>query len=156
MYTVPVEIKFIDHGLQASYGAPLYATEGSAAVDLRACMDTPFLMEKGASHVFHAGFAMHIKSTRFDGVAAMIIPRSGLGIKNRLTLLNGTGLIDSDYQGEVMIGLINEGAPYTIKPYQRIAQMLFVPVFVAEWTTVLEFSQDTTRGTGGFGSTGEK
>lgn len=147
---VEVEIKFIDHSLEATYGAPVYMTQGAAAVDLRACMHEPFMLSAGKSHAFHAGFAMHIQT---NAVAAMIIPRSGLGFKRKITLTNGTGLIDSDYQGEILVSLRNDGADYIIQPYERIAQMIFAPVMRAVWSKVKKFNE-SERGEGGFGSTG--
>ena len=153
MHMVQVEIKFIDPELKERYGAPLYATEGAAAVDLRAAfLELPVVLLPGKTAKFSAGFAMHIKDPH---IAAICIPRSGLGFRHQIRLINGTGLIDSDYQGEIRVGLTNNSRhDYEIEPYDRIAQMLFVPVYRAVWTEVDEFTESTKRGEGGFGSTG--
>lgn len=150
---VDVEIKFIDPVLEERFGPPDYATEGAAAVDLRACyLERPIVLLAGHSIVVSAGFMMHIKSPR---IAAICIPRSGLGFKHHIRLTNGTGLIDSDYQGEIRVGLTNNGRSiYEIEPYERVAQMFFVPVYQAIWEQVEEFTENTKRGSGGFGHSG--
>lgn len=131
---------------------PTYATSGSAALDLRACLDQPRTVQPGETALIPSGIAISIHD---PGLVALLVPRSGLGIKHGIVLANTLGVIDSDYQGEIGIGILNRGAdPYTIEPGERICQMLFVPVTQAVLEIVHDFSRETDRGAGGFGSTG--
>jgi dUTP pyrophosphatase len=130
---------------------PAYATPGSAGLDLRACIDAPLVLQPGQAELVPTGLSMHIADT---GLAALLLPRSGLGHKQGLVLGNLVGLIDSDYQGPLMVSCWNRGtAPVTIQPMDRIAQMVIVPVVQARWRVVEQFD-GSTRGSGGFGSTG--
>ena len=131
---------------------PAYATPGSAGLDLRACLDAPLLLEPGQSVLIPTGLAVHIAD---PGLAAMILPRSGLGHKHGIVLGNLVGLIDSDYQGPLMVSMWNRGNDsFTIEPGDRIAQLVFMPVVQAEFTIVDSFEQ-TARGEGGFGHSGK-
>jgi dUTP pyrophosphatase len=130
---------------------PAYATPGSAGLDLRACIDSPLVLQPGQAELVPTGLAMHIAD---PGLAALLLPRSGLGHKQGLVLGNLVGLIDSDYQGPLMVSAWNRGpAPVTIQPLDRIAQMLIVPVVQAAFRVVDDFAA-SARGEGGFGSTG--
>ena len=130
---------------------PAYATQGSAGLDLRACIDQPIELVPGATTLIPTGLAIHIGD---PGFAALILPRSGLGHKHGIVLGNLVGLIDSDYQGELMVSCWNRGGvAFTITPQERIAQLLIVPVQQAAFQEVTEFTA-SDRGTGGFGSTG--
>ena len=130
---------------------PAYATQGSAGLDLRACIDEPIELVPGATTLIPTGLAIHIGD---PGFAALILPRSGLGHKHGIVLGNLVGLIDSDYQGELMVSCWNRGSvAFTITPQERIAQLLVVPVQQAAFQEVTEFTA-SDRGTGGFGSTG--
>jgi dUTP pyrophosphatase len=130
---------------------PAYATPGSAGLDLRACIDSPLVLQPGQAELVPTGLAMHIAD---PGLCAMLLPRSGLGHKQGLVLGNLVGLIDSDYQGPLMVSAWNRGsAPVTIQPLDRIAQMVIVPVVQAAFRVVDDFAA-SARGTGGFGSTG--
>jgi len=130
---------------------PRRATAGSAALDLRACLDAPLTLEPGQSELVPTGIAVHLAD---PGLAAMLLPRSGLGHKHGIVLGNLVGLIDSDYQGPLMVSVWNRGlGAYTIQPGERIAQMVVVPVVQVEFEVVDEFDA-TARGAGGFGSTG--
>ena len=130
---------------------PAYATQGSAGLDLRACIDEPIELVPGATSLIPTGLAIHIGD---PGFAALILPRSGLGHKHGIVLGNLVGLIDSDYQGELMVSCWNRGSvAFTITPQERIAQLLVVPVQQAAFQEVTEFTA-SDRGTGGFGSTG--
>jgi dUTP pyrophosphatase len=131
---------------------PAYATPGSAGLDLRACLDAALVIEPGQTVLIPTGLAVHIAD---PGLAAMILPRSGLGHKHGIVLGNLVGLIDSDYQGPLMVSCWNRGsAGFTVQPLERIAQMVIVPVVQAMFRRVDEFSQ-SQRGDGGFGSTGK-
>ncbi|MEI6207983.1 MAG: dUTP diphosphatase [Desulfuromonadales bacterium] len=131
---------------------PTCATSGSAALDLRACLDQPITVQPGETVLIPSGIAISINN---PGVVALLVPRSGLGIKHGIVLANTIGVIDSDYQGEIGVGILNRGAaPYTIEPGERICQMMFVPVIQTVLKLVAEFSTETDRGAGGFGSTG--
>lgn len=131
---------------------PAYATPGSAGLDLRACLDAPLLLEPGQSQLIPTGLAIHIGD---PGLAAMLLPRSGLGAKHGIVLGNLVGLIDSDYQGPLMVSCWNRGsATFTVQPMERIAQMVIVPVVQARFERVDEFDA-SARGEGGFGSTGK-
>jgi len=130
---------------------PSYATAGSAGLDLRACIDAAIVLAPGAAELIPTGLAIHIGD---KGHAALILPRSGLGHKHGIVLGNLVGLIDSDYQGPLMVSCWNRGqAPFTIEPFERIAQLVVVPVVQAEFRVVDAFDA-SERGSGGFGSTG--
>ena len=130
---------------------PAYATPGSAGLDLRACVDEPVVLEPGQAQLIPTGLAMHLGD---PGLAAMILPRSGLGHKHGIVLGNLVGLIDSDYQGPLMVSCWNRGSePFTIQPLERIAQLVIVPVVQAQFRQVESFDA-SERGEGGFGSTG--
>ncbi len=130
---------------------PAYASSGSAGMDLRACIDAPLVLQPGQAELIPTGLAMHIAD---PALCAMLLPRSGLGHKHGLVLGNLVGLIDSDYQGPLMVSCWNRGsAAYTVQPLERIAQMVLVPVVQARWDVVDDFTA-TQRGAGGFGSTG--
>jgi len=131
---------------------PAYGSAGAAGLDLRACIEAPLTLQPGDSQLVPSGIAIHIGD---PGYAALVLPRSGLGAKNGIVLGNLVGLIDSDYQGQVFVSLWNRGqAAFTIQPMDRIAQMIVVPVQQVEWNVVDEFAA-SSRGAGGFGSTGK-
>ncbi len=131
---------------------PHYGTPGAAGLDLRACLDEALTLQPGDSRLVPSGIAIHIGD---PGYAAIVLPRSGLGAKHGIVLGNLVGLIDSDYQGQVLISVWNRGqAAFTIEPMERVAQLVIVPVVQVEWQVVEEF-QDSSRGAGGFGSTGK-
>ena len=131
---------------------PRYATPGSAGLDLRACLNAPVTLKPGETSLVPSGIAIHLDDPNY---AAMVLPRSGLGHKHGIVLGNLVGLIDSDYQGQVFVSLWNRGqADFTIQPMERIAQMIVVPVLQIEFNVVPDFVA-STRGAGGFGSTGE-
>ena len=131
---------------------PHYGTPGAAGLDLRACIDQPLALNPGDSQLVPSGIAIHIGD---PGFAAIVLPRSGLGAKNGIVLGNLVGLIDSDYQGQVLISVWNRGqAAFTIQPMDRIAQLVVVPVQQVEFNVVAEF-ESSSRGAGGFGSTGK-
>ena len=145
-----IQLKILDP--RAS--APAYATPGAAGLDLRALLDAPLLLEAGATALVKTGLAIHIGNPHF---AAIILPRSGLGHKHGIVLGNGTGLIDSDYQGELMVSCFNRSSTaFTINPGERIAQLVIIPVLQAAFELVNEFHDASDRGTGGFGSTGTR
>ena len=145
-----VDIKILDARLADQL--PRYATPGSAGLDLRACLDAPVLLAPGACQLLPTGIAIHLADV---GFAAMILPRSGLGHKHGIVLGNLVGLIDSDYQGQLMVSAWNRSSvSYTIEPMERIAQLVIVPVVQASFTVVSEFSH-SQRGEGGYGSTGK-
>ena len=145
-----IDIKILDARLADQL--PRYATPGSAGLDLRACLDAPVLLAPGACQLLPTGIAIHLADV---GFAAMILPRSGLGHKHGIVLGNLVGLIDSDYQGQLMVSAWNRsGVSYTIEPMERIAQLVIVPVVQASFTVVSEFSH-SQRGEGGYGSTGK-
>ncbi|PMR66852.1 dUTP diphosphatase [Halomonas heilongjiangensis] len=130
---------------------PHYATEGSAGMDLRALLDTPLTLAPGQCELVRTGLAIHIGD---PGLAGMILPRSGLGHKHGIVLGNLVGLIDSDYQGELMVSVWNRGsAPFVLEPFERLAQYVLVPVVQAELRVVDDFAA-SARGEGGFGSSG--
>jgi dUTP pyrophosphatase len=144
-------IRVLDPRVGREIPLPGYATEGSAGLDLRACLDTPITLEPGQTHLVPTGFAIHLED---PGLAAVLLPRSGLGHRHGIVLGNLVGLIDSDYQGQVMVSVWNRGAhPFTIAPGERIAQMIIVPVVQVELEVVSEFNA-SARGAGGFGSSG--
>ena len=132
---------------------PHYATAGSAGLDLRACISDKIILEPGQTVLIPTGLAIHLADANY---AAMILPRSGLGHKHGVVLGNLVGLIDSDYQGELMVSTWNRGSTaFTIEPFERIAQMVIVPVVQAQFNLVTDFDA-SDRGVGGFGSTGTK
>src|SRR5690554_3755581 len=146
-----LEVKVLDERLRDTL--PSYATLGSAGMDLRALLDAPLTLEPGQCELVRTGLAIHIGD---PGLAGLILPRSGLGHKHGIVLGNLVGLIDSDYQGELMISAWNRGtAPFTIEPFERLTQLVIVPVQQASFNVVDEFPE-SERGTGGFGSTGRK
>ncbi|MDF3036660.1 MAG: dUTP diphosphatase [Paucimonas sp.] len=131
---------------------PSYATEGSAGLDLRACIDAPLTIKPGETHLIPTGLAIHIGDA---GYAAMILPRSGMGHKHGIVLGNLVGLIDSDYQGQLMVSTWNRGQnEFVLNPMERLAQLVIVPVIQVEFNVVDEF-ESSERGSGGFGSTGK-
>ncbi|HIJ89213.1 MAG TPA: dUTP diphosphatase [Desulfuromonadales bacterium] len=147
-----IETKIINPLLGTAIPLPEYATNGAAAMDLRACLESPKTVHPGETVLIPSGIAISIRD---PGLVALLVPRSGLGIKHGIVLANSVGIIDSDYQGEIGIGIVNRGADsYTIEPGERICQMLFMPVLQADLCVVTEFCQKSERGTGGFGSTG--
>ena len=144
-----VDVRILDERIADRL--PAYATAGSAGLDLRACIDAPIVLAPGAAELLPTGIAIHIGD---PGHAAMILPRSGLGHKHGIVLGNLVGLIDSDYQGPLMVSCWNRGQrPFTIEPFDRIAQLVVVPVVQAEFRVVASFDE-SGRGSGGFGSTG--
>ena len=144
-----IDLRILDARVASSL--PAYATPGSAGLDLRACIDAPLVLEPGQAELIPTGLSMHIGD---PGLAAMLLPRSGLGHKHGLVLGNLVGLIDSDYQGPLMVSCWNRGrVAYTVQPLERIAQMVIVPVVQARWRVVEQFGA-SERGSGGFGSTG--
>lgn len=146
----PVEVKLLDERLRDCL--PGYATEGAAGIDLRACIEAPLVLRPGDTQLVPAGIAIHLDD---PSLAAMILPRSGLGHKKGIVLGNLVGLIDSDYQGEIFISLWNRGSdPHDVQPLERIAQMVIVPVVQVRFSLVDAFSP-SARGSGGFGSTGQ-
>ena len=148
-----VELKILDQRIGTEFPLPHYATGGSAGLDLRACVDEHVHVAPGEAHLIPAGFAIHINDSN---IAAVLLPRSGLGHKHGIVLGNLVGLIDSDYQGQVFVSVWNRGSePFTIEPGDLIAQMVFVPVVQAEFTVVDDFEK-SDRGGGGFGHTGKK
>lgn len=148
--TKSVDIKVLDRRMNDMM--PAYATQGSAGLDLRACIDNEMVIEPGQTVLIPTGLAIHLAD---PGYAAMILPRSGLGHKNGIVLGNLVGLIDSDYQGQLMVSTWNRSqAAFTLKPMDRLAQLVIVPVLQVSFNVVDEFDS-TERGTGGFGSTGK-
>lgn len=146
-----VDLKILDSRLGKEFPLPDYATTGSAGIDLRACIDKPQSIPAGASLLIPTGMAIHIADA---SMAATLLPRSGLGHKHGIVLGNLVGLIDSDYQGPLMVSLWNRGEDaFTIHPGDRIAQMVFVPIIQVQFNIVTDFAA-TFRGDGGFGSTG--
>jgi dUTP pyrophosphatase len=132
---------------------PAYATPGSAGLDLRACLDEPLILQPGAWQLVPTGMAMHLQDPAY---AALILPRSGLGHKHGIVLGNLVGLIDSDYQGQLMVSAWNRSTQaFTIEPMERIAQLVIVPVVQAQFNLVNEFAA-SERGEGGYGSTGKR
>lgn len=147
-----IELKILDPRVGDSIALPHYATDGSAGLDMRACIDEARTVAPGETVLVPSGLAIHIND---NSLAAVLLPRSGLGHKHGLVLGNLTGLIDSDYQGQVFISCWNRGRePYEIQPGERIAQMVFVPVEQVRFEIVAEFG-DSGRGEGGFGHSGQ-
>jgi len=147
----PVQIKILDPRLGTEFPLPEYATPGSAGLDLRACVDDTTTLAPGETQLIPTGFAMHMQDT---GLAAVILPRSGLGHKHGIVLGNLVGLIDSDYQGQVFVSCWNRSSrEFAIEPGARLAQLVFVPIIQARWERVDEF-ESSERAGGGFGHTG--
>jgi deoxyuridine 5'-triphosphate nucleotidohydrolase len=148
-----IQIKILDSRVGSRFPMPRYATDGAAGLDLCACIDDPLTIRPGETHLVPTGFAIHIGEHH---LAAMILPRSGLGHKNGIVLGNLVGLIDSDYQGQIFVSVWNRGREtYTVEPGERIAQMIFAPIVRVDFEVVEEF-QESHRGHGGFGHTGKK
>ena len=148
-----IELKILDRRLGSEFPLPSYATDGSAGIDLRACLTDPTPLAPGETLLIPTGMAIHIAD---PSLAAMILPRSGLGHKHGIVLGNLVGLIDSDYQGQVLVSTWNRGGDvFTVHPGERIAQLVFVPVVQAAFDLVEEFSP-TARGEGGFGHSGRQ
>jgi dUTP pyrophosphatase len=146
-----VQLKILDPRLGDEFPLPQYMTAGAAGMDLRACLDEPLEIRPGETHLIPTGLAIHIGD---DSVAAVLLPRSGLGHKHGIVLGNLVGLIDSDYQGQIFVSCWNRGRePFSVAVGERIAQMLFVPVVKASFEIVDEF-ENTERGAGGFGHSG--
>lgn len=146
-----IELKILDPRVGRDFPLPSHATEGAAGIDLRACLDESLELAPGQTGLIGTGIAIHIGD---PGLAAMILPRSGLGHKHGIVLGNLVGLIDSDYQGEIMVSCWNRGKDnFSMQPGERIAQLVFVPVVQAEFEIVGDFDE-SARGTGGFGHTG--
>ena len=145
-----IDLKILDPRLADQL--PAYATPGSAGLDLRACLDAPLVLAPNAWQLVSTGLAIHLADPAY---AAMILPRSGLGHKHGIVLGNLVGLIDSDYQGPLMVSAWNRSpTPYTLAPMERLAQLVIVPVVQARFRVVQDFGQTTQRGAGGYGSTG--
>lgn len=146
-----VELRILDERLRANM--PAYGTPGSAGLDLRACLQEPLTLEPNAWQLVPTGMAIHLAD---PGYAALILPRSGLGHKHGIVLGNLVGLIDSDYQGELMVSAWNRSsAAYTLQPMERLAQLMVVPVVQPQFVEVDLFTQGSERGSGGYGSTGK-
>lgn len=146
-----IQLKILDSRLGTEFPLPTYATDGSAGLDLRACLDEALTLVPGAAELIPTGMAIHIGDPK---LAAMLLPRSGLGHKHGIVLGNLVGLIDSDYQGQVFISCWNRGQEsFTIEPGERIAQLVLVPVVQAQFEVVTEFAS-SQRAEGGFGHTG--
>lgn len=146
-----IQLKILDSKIGQTIPLPEHATDGSAGVDLRACLDEALVVKPGETHLIGTGISIHIGNPDY---AAMLLPRSGLGHKHGIVLGNLVGLIDSDYQGELKVSCWNRGdTEFTVKPGERICQMIIVPVVQAEYEIVKEFDE-SDRGEGGFGHTG--
>ncbi len=147
-----IKLRILDPRIGTEFPLPQHATAGSAGMDLRACINAPLELGAGRVELIPTGVSIFIDDA---GLAAVLLPRSGLGHKNGIVLGNLVGLIDSDYQGPLMVSCWNRGsAPFTINPGDRIAQMVFVPVVQVQFDIVTDFSQ-TARAEGGFGSSGQ-
>lgn len=148
-----LQVRILDDRIGNQIAFPKYATEGSAGLDLRACLEKPLTLQPGDTQLIRTGLSIHIAD---PSLAAMILPRSGLGHKHGIVLGNLVGLIDSDYQGELMVSCWNRGSTaFTVEVGERIAQLMLVPVVQANFEVVTEFNA-STRGEGGFGSTGTR
>ncbi len=146
-----LKARILDSRLGSEFPLPAYATDGSAGIDLRACLDEPLTLEPGQTELLSTGLAIHIGD---PALAAMILPRSGLGHKHGIVLGNLVGLIDSDYQGQLMVSCWNRGnTTFTVQPGERIAQLVLVPVVQADFEIVDSF-EESDRGEGGFGHSG--
>jgi dUTP pyrophosphatase len=144
-----IDVKILDARLNGHL--PSYATDGSAGLDLRACIDATLELQPGQTELVPSGLAIHLGD---PGLAAVVLPRSGLGHKHGIVLGNLVGLIDSDYQGQIMVSVWNRSAsPFVLQPMERIAQLVIVPVLQVRFNPVVEFAE-SERGAGGFGSTG--
>ena len=147
----PVQLRILDPRLGSEFPLPAHASEGAAGLDVRACLEAPLELAPGACELVPTGFAIHMADPE---LAAVLLPRSGLGHKHGIVLGNLVGLIDSDYQGQVFVSCWNRGSDgFTIRPGERIAQMVFVPIVRAHFEVVDSF-EDSARGAGGFGHTG--
>ena len=148
-----IDVKILDSRIGQQFPLPTYATAGSAGLDLRACLDEAIVLAPGETTLLPTGLAIHIAD---PSLAAVMLPRSGLGHKHGIGLGNLVGLIDSDYQGQLMVSIWNRGqTTFTIEPGERVAQMIFVPVVQAEFNLVESF-EATDRGEGGFGHSGRQ
>ncbi len=148
-----LKVRILDPRVGREFPLPQHATAGSAGVDLRACLDAPLVLEPGRTELIPTGIAIHLDD---PGLAAVLLPRSGLGHKHGIVLGNLVGLIDSDYQGQVMVSCWNRGRePFTVQPGERIAQMVVVPVVQVQLDVVEEFAE-SRRGAGGFGHSGRQ
>lgn len=146
-----IQLKLLDARIGSEFPLPDYATDGSAGIDMRACLDAPLEIGPGETNLLPTGIAIHIAD---PSLAAVLLPRSGLGHKHGIVLGNLVGLIDADYQGQVFVSCWNRGdASFTIQPGERIAQMVFLPIVRAHFEVVDAF-QESARGTGGFGHSG--
>jgi dUTP pyrophosphatase len=147
----PLKVRILDARIGTEFPLPAYATAGSAGLDLRACLSAPLVLEAGRAELVPTGLAIYLED---PGLAAVVLPRSGLGHKHGIVLGNLVGLIDSDYQGPLMVSVWNRGKePFTIQPGERIAQLVVVPVVQVGLEVVEDFTT-TSRGAGGFGSSG--
>ena len=152
MIQVKIDVKVLDSRMADQL--PAYATAGSAGLDLRACIDEPLELKPNAWQLVPTGIAIHLKD---PGYAALILPRSGLGHKHGIVLGNLVGLIDSDYQGQLMVSAWNRSdVAFTLQPMERLAQLVIVPVMQAQFNVVSEFDSTSERGEGGYGSTGKQ
>jgi dUTP pyrophosphatase len=148
----PLKVRILDARIGTEFPLPQYATAGSAGLDLRACIDKPLVLEPGKAELLPTGLSIYVEDPT---LAAVILPRSGLGHKHGVVLGNLVGLIDSDYQGPLMVSVWNRGRePYTVQPGERIAQLIVVPVVQVELEVVEDFAA-TSRGAGGFGHSGK-
>jgi dUTP pyrophosphatase len=147
-----LKVRILDARIGTEFPLPAYATDGSAGLDLRACLDEPLVLSPGQAELIPTGLAIHLDD---PGLAALILPRSGLGHKHGIVLGNLVGLIDSDYQGQLMVSCWNRAAgPFTVRPGERIAQLVVVPVVQVALEVVPEFVT-SERGAGGFGHSGQ-
>jgi dUTP pyrophosphatase len=147
----PLKVRILDARIGKEFPLPAYATAGSAGMDLRACLDAPLALEAGRAELIPTGLSIYVED---PGLAAVILPRSGLGHKHGIVLGNLVGLIDSDYQGQLMVSVWNRSsATFTVQPGERIAQLVVVPVVQVELQVVEDFAA-STRGVGGFGHSG--
>jgi dUTP pyrophosphatase len=147
----PLKVRILDARIGKEFPLPQYATAGSAGLDLRACIDKPLVLEPGKAELLPTGLSIYVED---PGLAAVILPRSGLGHKHGIVLGNLVGLIDSDYQGALRVSVWNRGRePYTVQPGERIAQLIVVPVVQVELEVVDDFAA-SSRGAGGFGHSG--
>ena len=147
-----LQVRILDARLGTEFPLPAYATEGSAGLDLRACLEAPLLLAPGRAELIPTGLAIHVDD---PALAALILPRSGLGHRHGIVLGNLVGLIDSDYQGQLMVSCWNRGGePFTVRPGERIAQLVVVPVVQVQLEVVTEFTV-SSRGAGGFGHSGQ-
>jgi dUTP pyrophosphatase len=148
----PIEAKIVNPLLGAQMPLPIYETDGSAAMDLRACIATPIVIKPGGRELIKTGLAINMSDR---GLVAIVASRSGLSLKHHVHVAQGVGVIDSDYHGEIAVILANDGhEEYTVEPGDRIAQLMFQPVVQVSLALVDQFSTSTDRGEGGFGSTG--